>query len=69
MTSTNTAAAKQDTGSKLDFCINDGEGDVAQATAIEAHTPPVLSVSSQSVRCHKELRPDAGILMPFGTLG
>jgi hypothetical protein len=42
---------------------------VSQSTAIEAHTPAVLSVSSQSVRCHKELRPDAGILMPFGALG
>jgi hypothetical protein len=65
----NTGAAEQDAGSKLDFLINDGEADVGSATAIEAHTPVVLSVSSQSVRCHKELRPDAGILMPFGSLG
>ena len=65
----NTGAAEQDAGSKLDFLINDGEADVGSATAIEAHTPKVLSISSQSVRCHKELRPDAGILMPFGSLG
>ena len=64
-----TAAAAQDAGSKLDFLINDGEADVGLATAIEAHAPKVLSISSQSVRCHKELRPDAGILMPFGTAG
>jgi hypothetical protein len=64
-----TAAAAQDAGSKLDFLINDGEADVGSATAIEAHAPKVLSISSQSVRCHKELRPDAGILMPFGTAG